>query len=82
MLVRDPHGMERRFDLLAPMIEKAVQHREGGSDIIFLPDEKLEKLWVIRHVITDFRSGETVTLQLNKKIPACRHLLPPQRLSK
>src|SRR4028119_1045594 len=68
VLVGDPDRMKGGLDLAAPMIEEAVQLRELRRDVIFLPDEQLDELGVVRHVIADLRRQQAVALQLDEEI--------------
>ncbi|MDQ0249522.1 hypothetical protein J2W22_001569 [Sphingomonas kyeonggiensis] len=42
LVMRHPEEMERRRDLLAPLIEKLEQRRKVRRPIVLLPDEQLK----------------------------------------
>src|SRR5690606_33245337 len=59
-LVRHAHGMQPPFDLLDPEAQKAVQFREFGGAVVFLPQVGLQKAGMVRQMIEDFCRGKAV----------------------
>lgn len=42
-MMGDAHGMQRAFDLTLPIFEEMLQRREIRGDVVFLPDEELQR---------------------------------------
>ncbi len=58
--------MQLAVNLMRPEIEKLVQARESRRQIVFLPDEALQQIGMIRHVVENFRRCQPVIVQLNR----------------
>ena len=59
----DPDGVQFPFDIAAPVFKKAPQLREVRRDIELLPDEALQEVGMIRHVIDDLRGRQPIIAQ-------------------
>src|SRR6266568_3422427 len=66
--VRDRHGMQRPFEILAPECEELLKHRKLRPDVVLLPNVGLQQPWVIRATVEDPCGGEPITLELAAKI--------------
>ena len=56
--------MDRGLDLVFPEDQEFVHAREFRREVIGLPQETLQQVRMVRHVIEDFRRGQAVALQL------------------
>src|SRR5690606_38851067 len=55
--------MQRPVELLLPEIEEAKERGELRRDIEVMPQEGLQQMGVVRHVIEDLRGGQPVPLE-------------------
>jgi hypothetical protein len=60
--------MQATLDLALPEIEELPQGREFREEIIFLPDEILQQVRVIRHVVEDIGRRQPIALKLATEI--------------
>jgi hypothetical protein len=75
LFVGNGDPIERAFQVIFPECQEGFEAREFRSEIKILPDEGLQEMEMIGHAIEDFRSGETVPLQLlQKMLIGHRHL--------
>src|SRR5690242_4950021 len=74
------HGMELPLDVVRPEVEETAQHGIVRRHVEMLPDEALQHVRMIRHVIEDLRRGHAVAVQLQAKVthqqmsPCSRHI--------
>src|SRR3954468_12989166 len=59
---------QRTLKLLEPEIEKFVQHREIGAEVVFLPNVGLQQRRVIGKPIQNVRSGQAIAFNLLAKV--------------
>ena len=59
----DPDGVQFPLDIATPVFEKAAQLGEVRSDIELLPDEALQQVGMIRHVIDDLCGRQSIIAQ-------------------
>jgi hypothetical protein len=50
--------MNGRFDIQTPMFEEALQTGEFRNYVVSLPDEALQKFWIVRHTVQDLGGGQ------------------------
>lgn len=60
-----------------PEVQELVQDRELWIQVELLPDKCLEELWMVRHVIENFRRRKAVSLEHQVNLG---HVLLPQML--
>jgi hypothetical protein len=63
LAVGKAHRMQRPFDLFLPELDEPEQRRIIRRQIIFLPDEAVENITIIRHPVIKLGSGQTIALQ-------------------
>src|SRR5215218_1940789 len=59
---------QRTLKLLEPEIEKFVQDREIGAEVVFLPNVGLQQRRVIGKPVQNVRSGQAIAFNLLAKI--------------
>jgi len=59
----DPDGVQFPLDIADPVFEEAAQLGEVRSDIELLPDEALQQVGMIRHVIDDLCGRQSIIAQ-------------------
>lgn len=64
-LFGDIDAVQGAIEFLFPKIEEIIKLGEFGCEVIFLPDEFLQNLRVVGHVIENLRRRQAITLQLN-----------------
>src|SRR5688572_29287080 len=62
--MRHRYGVQRPFELAGPEVQELVQHRKLRRQIVFLPNERLQQLRVVRQPVKDRRRRQPVTLEL------------------
>src|SRR3546814_762379 len=67
-VVRHRYRMNPAFDVLLPEAEEPAQYRIARRQIETLPDEALQQVRMIRHVIQDLRGREPVMSELHREI--------------
>ena len=79
LLASDNDGMKLSIQIMRPKVQKFVQNREFGGDIIVLPQICLQEIRVIRQVIGDLRRCEAVVFELFLKsaVDRVRHMCSP-----
>jgi hypothetical protein len=65
---RHRHRVQLAFDVAAPEIEEAVQHRKIRCEIHVLPDEALQDARVIGKVIKNFCRGQAIVAKLQMQV--------------
>src|SRR5215204_3647282 len=66
--VGDGHRMKRPLELPGPERQEIVQHRELRCQVVFLPDEGLEQVRMVRQAIQDIGGRQPVALELTDEI--------------
>ena len=70
--------MDRRIDVDAPRVVEFVELRIARHQIVQLRYEALNKRWVIRYVVKNFRRCETIRFELQLHVMHCPTFLLAQ----
>jgi hypothetical protein len=63
-LVRVSDGMQRSIELALPEFQEPCHLWKVGSEIVLLPDERLEHGFEIRHAVKDVSRSQSVAMKL------------------
>src|SRR5439155_19527555 len=78
--MRDNHRVQGSLELFEPKRQKAIEHREPGTQVVVLPDIRLEERGMVGEPIEDLRGREAVALELAAKCSGGHffggHLMP------
>jgi hypothetical protein len=74
--MREPHGMERAFQIDLPELQKSRHLGKVGRKIVVLPNVSLENRTEIGQVVKDMSRGQTVAFQLALEVRRNTHAEP------
>jgi hypothetical protein len=63
-LMRNGHPIKRPLEMILPIGEEGFKAGKARRDIVFLPDEGLQKPRMVGHTVKDFRCRKTVAPKL------------------
>src|SRR5258708_9165498 len=66
--VRDDHRVQRSLELFEPERQKPIEHRKPRTEVVVLPDIRLQERRMIGQSIENLRGREAVALDLAAEV--------------